>query len=193
MEKAKWQGNGSGQETVSRHVTNSAREIGTLRKLKLHLGYAFIQPDDGGEDVFVSVAELQQTNISAIRVGTRVSFRRYIKSGDKHRATDLQLCEQRLTERHNSHDNENSRRGALSENASSDEWLEGTIKWFNAKAGYGFVTLGGEQMKDAFLPRQMVQRLGLDTRECLEKVPVMVKVDDGRKPGTIEVVFIKHP
>lgn len=191
MAKGKWQGNNTGQKTTSRFVPNTARETGVFKKLNLQLGYAFIRADAGGDDVYVSATELQQANLPAVGIGVRVSFRRYLNSGGKYRATDVQVGEQQTVKEQAASVGENPCRRPMPETVDADEWREGAIKWFNPKTGYGFVEFPGGLLKDAFLPKQMVEQLGLDTNSRLEKVPVTVKVGNGRKPGTIEVVSIK--
>jgi cold shock protein len=37
-------------------------------------GYGFIQPDDGGPDVFIHVSALEQAGISSVIEVTKVSF-----------------------------------------------------------------------------------------------------------------------
>ena len=37
-------------------------------------GYGFIQPDDGGSDVFIHISALEQAGISSVTGGTKVSF-----------------------------------------------------------------------------------------------------------------------
>lgn len=37
-------------------------------------GYGFIQPDDGGSDVFVHISALQQANISNLNEGQKVGY-----------------------------------------------------------------------------------------------------------------------
>jgi cold shock protein len=37
-------------------------------------GYGFIKPDDGGEDVFVHVTQLQRSGLDSLNVDQKVSF-----------------------------------------------------------------------------------------------------------------------
>ncbi len=37
-------------------------------------GYGFIQPDDGGPDVFIHISALEQAGISSVTEGSKVSF-----------------------------------------------------------------------------------------------------------------------
>jgi CspA family cold shock protein len=49
---------------------------GTVLWFKAQKGYGFVKPDDGGDDVFVHVAELAASEIASLSEGDRISFRR---------------------------------------------------------------------------------------------------------------------
>jgi cold shock protein len=48
--------------------------IGTVKFYNGQKGYGFIQPDDGGKDVFVHVSALERAGISHLAEGQKVSF-----------------------------------------------------------------------------------------------------------------------
>ena len=47
---------------------------GTVKFYNDQKGYGFIQPDDGGKDVFVHATALQQAGMTGLREGQKVSF-----------------------------------------------------------------------------------------------------------------------
>jgi cold shock protein len=47
---------------------------GTVKFYNSAKGYGFIQPDDGGKDVFVHVSALEQAGMRALAEGQNVSF-----------------------------------------------------------------------------------------------------------------------
>ena len=47
---------------------------GTVKFYNSQKGFGFIQPDDGGKDVFVHATALERAGISALREGQKVSF-----------------------------------------------------------------------------------------------------------------------
>ena len=47
---------------------------GTVKFYNGQKGFGFIQPDDGGKDVFVHATALERAGISALREGQKVSF-----------------------------------------------------------------------------------------------------------------------
>jgi CspA family cold shock protein len=47
---------------------------GTVKWFNSNKGYGFIQPDNGGKDVFVHASALEQAGIRALNEGQKVSF-----------------------------------------------------------------------------------------------------------------------
>ena len=50
------------------------RQIGTVKFYNAQKGFGFIKPDDGGKDVFVHVTAVEQSGISSLDEGMRISF-----------------------------------------------------------------------------------------------------------------------
>ena len=50
------------------------RQSGIVKFYNGQKGYGFIQPDDGGKDVFVHVTAVEQSGISSLDEGMRISF-----------------------------------------------------------------------------------------------------------------------
>ncbi len=65
--------------------------IGTVKWFNLQKGYGFIAPQDGGKDVFVHVTALQQSGITNLNEGQKVSFE-LINDRGKTKAVDIQLA-----------------------------------------------------------------------------------------------------
>jgi CspA family cold shock protein len=47
---------------------------GTVKWYNEQKGYGFIQPDDGGQDVFVHASALEKAGMRGLREGQKVSF-----------------------------------------------------------------------------------------------------------------------
>jgi len=47
---------------------------GTVKFYNDQKGYGFIQPDDGGKDVFVHATALERSGVNGLREGQKVSF-----------------------------------------------------------------------------------------------------------------------
>jgi CspA family cold shock protein len=61
---------------------------GTVKWFNATKGYGFIQPDDGGKDVFVHVTAVQAAGLRGLNDGQRVSYEVTMDRG-KSSATDL--------------------------------------------------------------------------------------------------------
>jgi len=48
--------------------------MGTVKWFNPTKGYGFIQPDDGGQDVFVHISAVERAGISTLAEGAKVSF-----------------------------------------------------------------------------------------------------------------------
>src|SRR5262249_53853830 len=55
-------------------VKGSVVTIGTVKFYNDQKGYGFIQPDDGGKDVFVHATALERAGLNGLREGQKVSF-----------------------------------------------------------------------------------------------------------------------
>ncbi|HWA45089.1 MAG TPA: cold-shock protein [Hypericibacter adhaerens] len=49
-------------------------KTGTVKFYNTQKGYGFIQPDDGGKDVFVHATALERAGIRTLNEGQKVSF-----------------------------------------------------------------------------------------------------------------------
>ncbi|HEX6866739.1 MAG TPA: cold-shock protein [Caulobacteraceae bacterium] len=47
---------------------------GTVKWFNTTKGYGFIQPEDGGKDVFVHISAVERAGLRALNEGQRVSF-----------------------------------------------------------------------------------------------------------------------
>jgi CspA family cold shock protein len=48
--------------------------IGTVKFFNTQRGYGFIQPNDGGKDVFVHISAVERAKMSSLREGQKVNF-----------------------------------------------------------------------------------------------------------------------
>ena len=47
---------------------------GTVKWFNAQKGFGFIQPDDGGKDVFVHISAVERAGMSSLNEGQKVSF-----------------------------------------------------------------------------------------------------------------------
>lgn len=65
---------------------------GTVKWFNPTKGYGFIQPEDGGNDVFVHISAVEQAGFRSLNEGQRVNFE-ITENRGKSAATNLQLVD----------------------------------------------------------------------------------------------------
>ena len=63
--------------------------MGTVKWFNATKGYGFIQPDDGGNDVFVHISAVERAGMTSLSDGQRVTFE--VESGRDGRASAEKL------------------------------------------------------------------------------------------------------
>ena len=63
---------------------------GTVKWFNIQKGYGFIQPDDGGKDVFVHITAVQAAVLRGLNDGEKIGFEVAMERG-KASATNLKL------------------------------------------------------------------------------------------------------
>ena len=61
---------------LQRLFSQGERDVatGTVKWFNVNKGYGFIQPDNGGKDVFVHISAVERAGLSSLNEGARVSF-----------------------------------------------------------------------------------------------------------------------
>ena len=62
---------------------------GTVKWFNGQKGYGFIQPDDGGSDVFVHISAVEKAGMSTLREGQKIAFETERGRNGKIAATNL--------------------------------------------------------------------------------------------------------
>lgn len=66
--------------------------IGVVKWFNTNKGYGFIQPDDGGKDVFIHITALERAGLQTLKEGQRVSFELATNKG-KTSAVNLKVAD----------------------------------------------------------------------------------------------------
>ena len=64
---------------------------GTVKWFNSQKGYGFIQPDNGGKDVFVHISAVERAGLRGLNEGQKVSYEIEVSRG-KEAATNLQVA-----------------------------------------------------------------------------------------------------
>jgi CspA family cold shock protein len=64
--------------------------IGTVKWFNGQKGYGFIQPDDGGKDVFVHISAVERAGFNGLAEGAKVSYE-VVQNRGKESAENLRI------------------------------------------------------------------------------------------------------
>ncbi len=163
---------------------DNAREVdGTVKWFNIVKGFGFITPADGSSDAFLHLSVLRDAGFSALQPGTTV--RCEVVS----RAKGLQVTRVLTIDESTAEVSAATERPAAS-TATPDlgpvgDFVEATVKWFNADKGYGFVCQT-DQERDVFVHMVTLRRSGI--RELEPGQAVRVRVAEGPKgPQATEI------
>lgn len=140
-------------------------------------GFGFVELSDGSGDAFLHGSVLAQSGIDAVQPGETLELR----VGPGHKGPHVTEI---INVDHSTAVPAAPRRsnfGATTSNGSSSGIAveeTGTVKWFNAERGYGFITRDGGR-EDVFVHASAVEKSGL--AGLAEGQPVIVDVVEGRK------------
>jgi CspA family cold shock protein len=66
--------------------------VGTVKWFNAQKGYGFIQPADGGKDVFVHISAVERANMGTLKEGQKVSYE-IARDRGKESAANLQAAD----------------------------------------------------------------------------------------------------
>jgi CspA family cold shock protein len=193
---------GSSSFPPSRPPAATDRLTGAVTWFSASKGFGFIKPADGTEDIFVHVSVVQRAGLEGLREGATVTCE--VAPGKKGRQVTRLLEVDDATavapDAHGGHGHGEEGGGFRPRpprsfgggyNAGAQpvgEPGEGSVKWFNATKGFGFITpdAGG---KDVFLHASVVRRAGLMEVQPGQRVRyTAVEREKGPEARSIEMV-----
>ena len=153
---------------------------GVVKWFSPEKGFGFVELSDGSGDAFLHSSVLTQGGIAAVQPGETLEVR--VGPGHKgpHVTEVLSVDSSTATP-------VPSRRSSAQATTSNGPSVEvtGTVKWFNADRGYGFIAPNGGG-KDVFVHISALERSGITA--LTEGQTVVVDVVEGRKgPEAVRV------
>ncbi len=159
---------------------------GVVKFFNPQKGFGFIVRDDGGEDVFVHISAVEQANLTDLADGQPLEFT-LVDRGGRISATNLRIEGEPMAV-------ERSGGGAGASSGGPQRQLTGekatgTVKFFNAMKGFGFIQRDDGQ-PDAFVHISAVERAGIPTLNEGDRLEFEIEVDRRGKYAAVNLQTI---
>ena len=138
-------------------------------------GFGFIQRDEGGEDIFVHISQVERAGLSGLAEGQELQFN-LVDRGGKISAADLQVVGDVIEVQE-----------AAPQRELTGEKAVGTVKFFNTIKGFGFITRD-DGKEDAFVHISAVERSGLQGINEGDRFEFDLEVDRRGKFSAVNLV-----
>ena len=153
-------------------------------------GFGFIVRDDGGEDVFVHISAVEQAGLTGLAEGQPLEFT-LVDRGGRISATDLKIEGEPMpvTDRGPPRDREGGAGGGFGggpQRQLTGEKASGTVKFFNAMKGFGFISRDDGQ-PDAFVHISAVERAGMVSLNEGDRLEFELEVDRRGKTAAVNL------
>ena len=162
-------------------------------------GFGFIVRDDGAEDVFVHISAVEQAGLTGLAEGQQLGFT-LVDRGGKISATDLKIEGEPLPVVDRPREPREPRAGGFGgdrggfgggdrggpQRQLTGERASGTVKFFNAMKGFGFIQRDDGQ-PDAFVHISAVERAGMSALNEGDRLDFELEVDRRGKHAAVNL------
>lgn len=149
---------------------------GKVKFFNAQKGFGFIQRDEGGDDVFVHISQVERAGLEGLAEGQELAFN-LVDRGGKVSAADLQVQGDVVP----------VAKAAAPSRELTGEKAVGTVKFFNAMKGFGFITRD-DGKEDAFVHISAVERSGLPGINEGDRFEFDLEVDRRGKYSAVNLV-----
>ena len=160
---------------------------GVVKFFNPQKGFGFIVRDDGGEDVFVHISAVEQAGLTDLADGQPLEFT-LVDRGGRISATDIKIEGEPMeivrTPRPEGGGFGSGDRGP--QRQLTGEKAQGTVKFFNAMKGFGFISRDDGQ-PDAFVHISAVERAGLPSLNEGDRLEFEIEVDRRGKYAAVNL------
>ena len=167
---------------------------GVVKFFNPQKGFGFVVRDDGGEDVFVHISAVEQAGLTDLADGQPLEFT-LVDRGGRISATNLRIDGEPM-EVSRGGGGASADRGGGFGGAGGDrggpqrqltgEKASGTVKFFNAMKGFGFIQRDDGQ-PDAFVHISAVERAGMPTLNEGDRLEFEIEVDRRGKYAAVNL------
>ncbi|MEP6784181.1 MAG: cold-shock protein [Sphingomonadales bacterium] len=167
---------------------------GVVKFFNAQKGFGFVVRDDGAEDVFVHISAVEQAGFVGLAEGQPLGFT-LVDRGGRISATELKIEGEPLpvTDRAPPRDRDAAPRGGAGggfggapQRELTGEKASGTVKFFNAMKGFGFIQRDDGQ-PDAFVHISAVERAGMSTLNEGDRLNFELEVDRRGKHAAVNL------
>jgi CspA family cold shock protein len=173
---------------------------GVVKFFNPQKGFGFVVRDDGGEDVFVHISAVEQAGLTDLADGQPLEFT-LVDRGGRISATNLRIeGEPMEVVRGGGGGAGGDRGGGFGGGAGGDrggpqrqltgEKASGTVKFFNAMKGFGFIQRDDGQ-PDAFVHISAVERAGMPTLNEGDRLEFEIEVDRRGKYAAVNLAPVQ--
>ncbi len=177
-------GFGGGDRGPPRGGGMPAQVVGTgtgkVKFFNTQKGFGFIQRDEGGEDVFVHISQVERAGLEGLAEGQELAFN-LVDRGGKVSAADLQVVGDVIPVQ---------QKTAGPQRELTGEKATGTVKFFNSMKGFGFITRD-DGKEDAFVHISAVERSGLPGINEGDRFEFDLEVDRRGKYSAVNLVPVQ--
>lgn len=183
-------GGGGGRGGMPAQVVGEGS--GVVKFFNGQKGFGFIVRDDGGEDVFVHISAVEQAGLTGLAEGQPLKFT-LVDRGGKISATELKIEGEPLPVAERAGGDRPERGGFGGEPRErgpqrqlTGEKASGTVKFFNAMKGFGFIQRDDGQ-PDAFVHISAVERAGMTSLNEGDRLEFELEVDRRGKHAAVNL------
>lgn len=155
-----------------------------VKWFKPERGFGFVELSDGSGDAFLHASVLERSGIAAVNPGETLELR--VSPGQKGpQVTEVISVDTSTATPMARRSPYPTAERPTYETAGPSVEETGTVKWFNAQKGFGFIVREGGG-KDAFVHASVLERSGIGT--LIEGQRVLIDIAEGRKgPEAVRV------
>ena len=176
-----FRGGGGGGGGMPPQVVGEAK--GVVKFFNPQKGFGFIVRDDGGEDVFVHISAVEQAGLSDLAEGQPLEFT-LVDRGGRVSATNLRIEGDPMPVERSGGGGAGASGGP--QRQLTGEKASGTVKFFNAMKGFGFIQRDDGQ-PDAFVHISAVERAGIPTLNEGDRLEFELEVDRRGKYAAVNL------
>jgi CspA family cold shock protein len=153
---------------------------GKVKFFNSQKGFGFIQRDEGGEDVFVHISQVERAGLEGLAEGQELQFN-LVDRGGKISAADLQVVGDVIAV---------EQKAVSPQRELTGDKATGTVKFFNSMKGFGFITRD-DGKEDAFVHISAVERSGLQAINEGDRFEFDLEVDRRGKYSAVNLVPVQ--